>query len=521
MTRNRMRILAYKSNFSNSEVLIQESTEEHCRSNQVTTLFDFLLEPYENSIKVAWELDTFVAPIIKLLGILKCQRLHRTHKCYAPPYNVFYIPSKVFSITHIPTKIRTSFYELAQYYPELDEPKSLIEVQILAEYLLRQLKRMGFEPTKLTSPVAIYEECVLRQTDLPTLEDIPKEVALMAAQCMGRSWIEAHRLGHWTDKNPVYDYDLESAYSSVASGLADFRNCEWISSREVQEDAVFGFVDATIEIYDWVMVHPIFYEAEDGSLESRTGTWRRYCTKGELDFIGRWGIGEYRIHNGVWTLPPKGGISRPLKQITDKLLSYKKRTGLQAALAKRMSMFSGKFGEQRGDGVGALFNPVWKAEINTNVSLQVAGWLYNHGIGASNNKGYKHLLHISIDGALLDRAVKNDEGRWHLSYVGDAIILSSGLVFYADKKPKGLRYEDVLAMIEEHPNVGYYTQKVSRRVSLNDAVALDRLEDLGKEKLMTSSIDFHGQEHDREFKELPMTGRQLLNKKYKSIPKEI
>jgi len=37
---------------------------------------------------------------------------------------------------------------------------------------------------------------------------------------------------------------------------------------------------------------------------------------------------------------------------------------------------------------------------------QVAEWLYSHGIGPDSNEGYKHLLHISVDGTLLDCPVE-------------------------------------------------------------------------------------------------------------------
>jgi len=38
--------------------------------------------------------------------------------------------------------------------------------------------------------------------------------------------------------------------------------------------------------------------------------------------------------------------------------------------------------------------------------LEVARWLYKHGIGPEDNEGYKHLIHISVDGVLLDKEVK-------------------------------------------------------------------------------------------------------------------
>ena len=96
-------------------------------------------------------------------------------------------------------------------------------------------------------------------------------------------------------------------------------------------------------------------------------------------------------------------LLRPLDNPMTKLLTYKQRTGLQSALAKRMSTgIYGKFGEERKDEFGPYFNPVWFAEISTQVRLGVAEELYSHGIGPGDNEGYKHLLHISVDGFLSD-----------------------------------------------------------------------------------------------------------------------
>jgi len=99
----------------------------------------------------------------------------------------------------------------------------------------------------------------------------------------------------------------------------------------------------------------------------------------------------------------KNYLPKPLAEPMDKLLAYKERTGLQSALAKRMSTgIYGKFGEERATEFGPYFNPCWFAEISTQVRLQVAEELYSHSIGPEDNKGYKHLLHISVDGFLLD-----------------------------------------------------------------------------------------------------------------------
>jgi len=110
-------------------------------------------------------------------------------------------------------------------------------------------------------------------------------------------------------------------------------------------------------------------------------------------------------------------------------------------------------------------------------------------------------------------------GGWRLSYVGSALVVSSGLVFYANKKPKGLGLDDMLALIKEHPGTGYYEKRLQRRVTLGDALSQGRFDRLGKEVDMISSIDLVRLEHDRVFKKLPVSGSQLLRNKYQSEPR--
>lgn len=65
----------------------------------------------------------------------------------------------------------------------------------------------------------------------------------------------------------------------------------------------------------------------------------------------------------------------------------------------------GKLGEEHETEFGKHFSPCWFAEISTQTRLAVAEWLYKHGIGPEDNEGYRSLIHISVDGVLLDKNV--------------------------------------------------------------------------------------------------------------------
>ena len=112
-------------------------------------------------------------------------------------------------------------------------------------------------------------------------------------------------------------------------------------------------------------------------------------------------------------------------------------------------------------------------------------------------------------------------GEWALTHTGEAIVISSGLIFLGGKKPKGLTLDVVLGMIKEHPNVGYYTKCLPRMVTLGEAIQAGKLEDVGTMKPMFSTIDLYKIKRERIYKSVPLTGRDLLTKVYKSKPERM
>lgn len=115
----------------------------------------------------------------------------------------------------------------------------------------------------------------------------------------------------------------------------------------------------------------------------------------------------------------------------------------------------------------------------------------------------------------------NNNGNWKLSGVSPALVISSGLVFLSNKKPKGLYLGDILEMIAEHPSRSYYCKVIPRRVTLREAIQDEQLDRLGEVRDTYSSIDLRLIEPEREFEKLPKSGRQLLENKYQSKARRI
>lgn len=525
-----MRIVAYSTEIIDSKILLSESTGDSIYTTSLEDIGAFLLESYSGSywqpqfdrcIRVCWNLNATVAPIIRLIGRDRATKLHETKKAHCPPFKLFYVPDKLFAITHIPSGDRVTLYGLDQYFPGYEEPVLLEHVKAFGEKLMGELKKMNLEPDKLTSPIAIYEQCILKYLDLPQVNDMPVDAAEMAYRCAGKLWIEAHQIGYF---DPAYDYDLTSAFPSAAKELVDIRHCQWIRTDQYQETAVYGYALCDITIKPEIKVSPILEKMPDGFLFSPVGQWTSYLTKAEIDFINWYEIGETKIKDAWWAIPLTTPMPKPLEIPLADLLKYKDRTELQSILAKRMSVgVYGKFGEEWDESFGPYFNPCWFAEISTNIRLKVGTFIYENHLEDC-------VLHISVDGVLSDQPAhgfnknvkpRSKDGSWKLDAVAPALVVSSGLLYHQDKKPKGLTINKVLDMIDEHPQSSYYTEKIRRRVTLGDALATDRFETLGRDVLMPTSFDFHTLHHDRCFPNLPKTGEQLANNIYMSRPYQI
>lgn len=196
----------------------------------------------------------------------------------------------------------------------------------------------------------------------------------------------------------AYDYDIVASFPSIAKDLIDIRHCNWIHSGKYQSNACYGYCKCEVTIYPEITVSPIIYIDDKGNLSTPTGTWETFLCKSELDFIEKWKIGSWLILDGWWAIPQKK--VKPLKIPMERLLAYKESEDeLVRMLAKRMSVGAyGKLGEEWADRFGKHFCPVWFSEISTQVRLQVAEFIYRH-------KLQSHLIHISVDGCLVDKEV--------------------------------------------------------------------------------------------------------------------
>jgi hypothetical protein len=530
-----MKIVAYTSKFNKGEVEIDESSSEHITSSDLSSLFNFLLEDFSDiernikAIKIVWNIDEFAAPILRLLGEIKCRELATKRQTHYQHYLIFYIPGKILSLS-LSKEVRSQLYGIEQYFQEIPiPPDDVYSVKALGDKLMETLAVMNLYPTKLTSPASIYTECILEHANIPSMSENKKvslsakaqhkEALAYALKCCSRLWISNYQVGHWLD-NEAWDYDLSSAFSSETMKLysTNMENCQYEKSSRIIESADWGYLHGAINIIqDYSPIMRLNYQSE---LENPIGFWDGYITLDELRFIEANNIGTFKLEDG-WFLTFKGKMP-VFGNLLQRLYSYRGRDQLTDGLSKRMmNCVYGVTLRQDSDGkLGKYYNPFYAAQITTNNRLNVARFIYKNELQTS-------LICVNIDGVQCEKQVSNKAlgkgvGKWKLNDTSATIVVSPGLVFRSDRRPHGINYETLVGMIKEHPQSSYYSVELPKRVTLGEALNTN-FNEIGKIKKFHSSIDLNltKLEQDRVFKKYPEAGMQLLKNKYRSEPKRI
>lgn len=517
--------IGYTITESDGELVLLESDRDGIRSNNLTELFHFLLEPYPNTLKVVWDLDDFATPLLRLCGVKACQELVGSkHKTFLMPHRIklFYIPRKILTIRY--GSYSAHIYNLARFFPteEVEVPITPEDVEGYGNAVIDAFAGLGMMPTTLTSPIAVYKNSLMGHYALPKMDEFPEDkldMMKLAWEASGRQWVEAHKIGYFKE---TWDYDLASAYPAILASMYDWRYADIWKSDHI-EPAHYGVVKGRVFIKPEVKISPIIYEAKDETLFSPTGEWDTVITLAEANTIKEYELGHIEVEE-AW-LAKQNTPVKPLEIPMKRLYEQRKRSKsrLKQWLLKQIAV--GAYGltaqvNDQGE-PGKYFNPLWSCHCTALTRLKVFEFIKRHHLE-------DNLIHIGVDGVLTDKPVElgslNGEGmgQWQLSHQGEALVVSSGSIWHNDRKPQGLMLDEVLKMIRAKPSAGYFGTKLPRRLTLTEAVNASRIEDVGTwiEGSTTIDLIMHPK-HDREFKELPRNGRQLLNNTYTSTPLRI
>ena len=177
-------MICFDINTDNGQITITDSEGYKVTDTRLSLLFDFLLEPSDH-FKAVYNLNDFVAPLIALLSDEVLDKLFHTQQCWIAPYGITYFPDKVFKV--VKGSYKASLYNLKQYFPDDALPATPQEAAKLGEGMLQELKTIGIEPARLSSPITMITP-MLKEMALPYHLDCPPEVVEMAEELRGQTW---------------------------------------------------------------------------------------------------------------------------------------------------------------------------------------------------------------------------------------------------------------------------------------------------------------------------------------------
>ena len=526
-----MRIQGYKlDDASRKDVTIRDSAGAEISSSDPVAILDFLLKPYPDILKAVWDLDAFIAPVLRLLGLDICREIAKTHEATfgyddsRETYSIYYIANKMLTIKKTSgsnkARLGATYYGLCGLLDDdWPEPASASDLKEQGDQLLAALEEIGIIPTKLASPIGAFMSC-RKLPRLSTIADTPDPymgAQLYAEQCTGKIWREACKIGHWAS-DECYSYDLSCAYGSVAARLPDLADAEYAFSDKMIDSAYWGFVRGTVTIRDNVTISPIMTRIENGRLINPVGTFAAYLTLEEVTFIERYGLGSFKLKDG-WFINFRH-VATPLAELMEEMYARRARYKMLNNFLKRVpsgivGMFHQHYEE---DGLGTLFNPVFHAVVTASVRLKVAQLIYE-------NDAQKNVIRVNTDGLLVDKplwiAKGLGMGKWRQVDSQATIVLSPELVFQGSRHPNGLTYGSLRVSICQHPKKSLFEDHtVRRRVTLFEAVRDNNLQRLGESTPRAARVDLMllAGSQSRNFSEFPRNGEQLIDGKFVSTP---
>ena len=526
-----MRATAYESWVDDNLVGIHTAEDKVCASADIGELLKFLRYSASQTIRVTWNMDEFMAPILRRLPAEILERLSKfDNELTYQGHELYYLPDRMFRVG------KSRFYGIRDFWgAPSDEKPTLEKVQKRAIELLNTLdafglQRPGDQPIrKLTSPIAVFEDSdwgkrVYDAT--PKGYDLGEDALEMleyASRADGKDWVSNHYVGHF-DQGEIYDYDISACYPSIARRLPDIRGMTVWKSRKLEAKemaARLGIVRGQFTLYpnaEYAHCSPIIGRV--GELPGNPlGKLPEDCySLNEVRFVLHHSLGEFRMKDGWFALG--GGLNFPLKELMETL--YQKRTvsGLADTVAKSIAnSYIGKLIETKVEGeYGKIRNDLYHALITSQARVEVARFLI------ANEVKPDELVCVQTDGVKLTKDIPlepNGMGTWVNKGSSPTLVFSPYKVYSADARPYRLTYSDVVEMIKEHPLSQRYNKMIKHQLTMVQAIRQhEDVTKVGEIIDMPDSLDLImlKEEQNRSYEKLPKTGQALVKGKYPSAP---
>lgn len=416
-----MNIVSLDTRKENGKVVIEDSHGEREVTNDPVELLYFMLEPYERSVKVVWDVLDFIKPVFALLPKDVTQKLMAGERAEFQGFRLWLGELRhgyMFGVSYKQhERIQGNIYrrkvydedifELKQYYPDNDKPADIYGIADKGDNLVSVLERMGLNPRRLTSAAAIYKECVLDKMPIPTIWNMPEEcypMMEMAANYV-REWHGDYESGNWDGKQ-LFKYDLTSAYPAALAGLPNLAYARFIPHGEQKETPYWGILKGKLSVNS--VISPMVDEQGKnmvGEFEDAvitTDDWR--CLK-------TWKLGKFVPASGWYLMVDKD--YKIFEYIMRRLFDYRGGNPLRDFLAKAMSVSVwGKFLEMHGDKFGDCFNGIYACMVTSRVRARVCDFIYERGL-------QDDVVEVTVDGIRAKKGINIGRqrrfGEWRVS----------------------------------------------------------------------------------------------------------
>ncbi len=395
-----MNSVALKTEKRNGKVYIEDTKEEPLLSQKPDKIFGFMLEPYEKTVKVVWDVRAFIKPVLSLLPNDMAKKLLQGGRIELEGFRVWLGQTRHGNILGVSYKeyknIKGNIYErnvydqdifeLKQYFPGEPEPQNLYGIKEKGDYILTVLEKMGLNPKRLTSAASIYQECVLDKMPIPTIWNMPEESYPMMEMCANyvREWHGDFKSGNW-DKKPNFKYDISAAYPAALAGIPNLKYAKFIPYGGPEDNACWGILKGKLKID--TLISPVV----DENGKNKVGEFEdEVITADDWVCINKWGLGSFEPKSGWFITLTKD--AKLFDYIMRRLYDYRGGNPVRDALSKSMAVsVIGKFMEMHGEEFGDYFNGIYASMVTSKVRAKVCDFIFKNSLQGS-------ILEITVDG---------------------------------------------------------------------------------------------------------------------------
>jgi len=415
-----MNAVALRTEKRNGKVYIEDTKEEPLLSQKPDKIFGFMLEPYEKTIKVVWDVRAFLKPVLDLLPSDMAKKLIQGGRIEFEGFRVWLGQTRHGNMLGVSYKeykhIRGNIhernvydqdiFELKQYFPGESEPANLYGIKEKGDYILTVLEKMGLNPTRLTSAAAIYQECVLDKMPIPTIWNMPEESYPMMEMCANyvREWHGDYESKNW-DKEKTYKMDISAAYPSALAEIPNLKYAKYIPLEDCQGKYYWAILKGDLNITS--LLSPIVDEQGKNLIGEYQGA---IISSDDWDCLKRWKLGEFTPKTG-WVLVLDKD-KKLFDYIMRRLYDYRGGNPVRDALSKAMAVsVIGKFMEMHGEEFGDYFNGIYASMVTSKVRAKVCDFIHK-------NKLQSSVLEVTVDGLrskkFIDLPKIRKFGEWRL-----------------------------------------------------------------------------------------------------------